>query len=80
MNDRKIRVGLIRMDSHTMYIGILMDEHDPALLRGPMPDLPAAYRDLHVGLGALQCRQKHGRQDDNDRNNHQQFDQRERCL
>ena len=37
MNDKKIRVGLIRMDSHTMYIGILMDEHDPALLRGPMP-------------------------------------------
>ena len=35
MNDRKIRVGLIRMDSHTMYIGILMGEHDPACLEGP---------------------------------------------
>ena len=35
MNDRKIRVGLIRMVSHTMCIGIQMDEHDTARFAGP---------------------------------------------
>lgn len=31
-----IRVGLVRMDSHSIYMGVLMQEHDPLLLRGPM--------------------------------------------
>ncbi|HCN06909.1 MAG TPA: hypothetical protein DIT01_03175 [Lentisphaeria bacterium] len=38
MNERKTRVGLVRMDTHTMYIGCIMEDHDPMLLRGPMPD------------------------------------------
>jgi len=37
MNERKTRVGLVRMDTHTMYIGCIMEDHDPMLLRGPMP-------------------------------------------
>jgi hypothetical protein len=37
MNERKTRVGLVRMDTHTMYIGCIMEDHDPMLLHGPMP-------------------------------------------
>ena len=37
MNERKTRVGLVRMDTHTMHIGCIMEDHDPMLLRGPMP-------------------------------------------
>jgi len=32
-----IRVGLIRCDTHGMWFGAQMDEHDPLLLREPMP-------------------------------------------
>jgi predicted dehydrogenase len=34
---RKIRVGLIRCDTHGMYYGPLMQAHDPLLLRQPKP-------------------------------------------
>jgi predicted dehydrogenase len=40
----KIRVGLIRCDTHGMWYGPLMAEHDPLLLQRPMdPRLPAPY-------------------------------------
>lgn len=32
-----IRVGLIRCDTHGMWFGAQMDDHDPLLLRQPMP-------------------------------------------
>jgi len=34
---KKIRVGLIRCDMHGAYFASLMAEHDPLLLRNPMP-------------------------------------------
>ncbi len=33
----QIRVGLIRCDTHGMWFGAQMDDHDPLLLREPMP-------------------------------------------
>jgi len=33
----KIRVGIIRCDGHGMYFGPLMQEHDPFVLREPIP-------------------------------------------
>ena len=44
MHNKKIRVGLIRMDTHTMYIGCLMAEHDPMLLRGPTPCADGSFK------------------------------------
>lgn len=41
---RPIRVGLVRMDTHTMYIGCLMAEHDPDLLHGPMPASDGSFQ------------------------------------
>jgi predicted dehydrogenase len=35
-----IRVGLIRCDTHGMYFGAQMDDHDSSLLREPMPPSP----------------------------------------
>src|SRR3989338_3216205 len=35
-----IRVGLIRCDTHGMWFGAQMDQHDPLLLRQPMPVNP----------------------------------------
>ena len=37
MTTRNIRVGLIRCDTHGMWFGAQMDDHDPLLLREPMP-------------------------------------------
>lgn len=36
---KKIRVGLIRCDSHGAYFGALMAEHDPLRLRTPLDDV-----------------------------------------
>lgn len=35
----KIRVGIIRCDTHGMYYGALMEQHDPLILRGPLMDV-----------------------------------------
>lgn len=43
IRQKNIRVGLVRMDTHTMYIGILMAEHDPMLLRGPTPKRDGSF-------------------------------------
>ena len=34
---KKIRVGLIRCDTHGMYYGPQMEEHDPVLFDQPVP-------------------------------------------
>ena len=34
----KIRIGLIRCDTHGAYFGALMAEHDPLRLRSPLDD------------------------------------------
>ena len=34
----KIRVGLIRCDTHGMYYGPLFEKHDPLRLRAPSPE------------------------------------------
>ena len=41
--EKPIRVGLVRMDSHTMYIGCLMQAHDALVLRGPTPTANGSY-------------------------------------
>jgi predicted dehydrogenase len=41
---KPIRVGLVRMDTHSMYIGCLMAEHDPGLLRGPLPASDGSFQ------------------------------------
>lgn len=35
----KIRVGIIRCDTHAVYYGALMEKHDPLVLRSPMEKL-----------------------------------------
>lgn len=35
-NTKKIRVGIIRCNTHGMYYGALIDRHDPLVLRGPL--------------------------------------------
>ncbi len=37
-NDAPIRVGVIRADTHAVWYGVLMDEHDPRKLQHPWPD------------------------------------------
>ena len=37
VKSKKIRVGLIRCDTHGMWYGPLMEKHDPLLFRQPMP-------------------------------------------
>ncbi|MBI4028251.1 MAG: Gfo/Idh/MocA family oxidoreductase [Verrucomicrobia bacterium] len=44
MRKNYIRVGLIRMDTHTMYIGVLMQAHEPMLLRGPLPCRDGSFK------------------------------------
>ena len=41
---KPIRVGLVRMDTHTMYIGCLMTDHDPDLLHGPLPASDGSFQ------------------------------------
>ncbi len=44
MSVDSIRVGLVRMDTHSIYMGVLMQEHDPMLLRGPMPCADGSFK------------------------------------
>lgn len=37
MKSKKIRVGMIRCDTHGMWYGPLMEKHDPLIFREPMP-------------------------------------------
>jgi predicted dehydrogenase len=46
---KKIRVGIIRLDTHGMYYGPLLDDHDPLLLRGPLRKRSECHESFQSG-------------------------------
>jgi predicted dehydrogenase len=45
----KIRIGIIRLDTHGMYYGPLLDKHDPLVLRGPLRELGKNHYSWQTG-------------------------------